>query len=103
LIVGTLLLLTPCLLTHSSFTIVTMSGLVHNWFEYHTLGSGPLYALSRFAVSLMNTAWANDAMLEWFKTGRFTYEYPLGLGKLDRQVCEGPPPMDFIGLNYYSR
>lgn len=55
-------------------------------------------------ASTISTAWANESMIEWFKTGRFKYAPPMGLGgKLDVETWPGPPPMDFIGLNYYSR
>lgn len=34
---------------------------------------------------------------------RFRYPLPLNGGAVERQVTDGPPPCDWIGLNYYSR
>ena len=45
----------------------------------------------------------NEVVLHYMKTGKLSWR-PLGpFGAVEYQNPGGPPPTDYIGINYYSR
>jgi hypothetical protein len=70
------------------------------------LDAGPLSAVTphlRLLLRLGNACWGNDVILDYLVSGRLSWR-PLGSwGAVEYQHPGGPPPNDFIGINYYSR
>ena len=75
---------------------------MHNYLRYEPMAPD---AFSRMWVSplcrLLNHIWANEIMLEYFRTGKFDWRIR-GVCSIQHQDPE-PPPLDWLGLNYYSR
>ena len=75
---------------------------MHNYLRYEPMAPD---AMSRFWTGplcrLLNHVWANDLFLEYFGKGKFHWSIP-GACNISHQEAE-PPPLDWLGLNYYSR
>lgn len=79
-------------------------GLIHHMIKFIPKGNGPHYALARYCSWWMTYWWGWDLVQQWALTGRFTWDLPLGGGRvIDYQVPGGRPPCDWWGINYYSR
>lgn len=58
---------------------------------------------NRALAALCNHTWGNDTILDFLGTGQLTWR-PLGpFCRLSYSCPAGRPPLDWVGLNYYSR
>jgi hypothetical protein len=59
---------------------------------------------TRAITHVFDVCWGNEPILGFLVTGRFSWR-PLGfLWPVEySNPGGGPPPLDFVGLNYYSR
>ena len=81
-------------------------GLVHNYMPFEAKAGIWHLAVwcNRALARLCHRCWGNDAVLAYLGTGAFRWR-PLGpaLAALSHTCPDGRPPLDWIGLNYYSR
>ena len=82
-------------------------GIVHNNmpFEARKGRYGLFIWWTRVLASVCNVCWGNDIILDYLGTGQLNWA-PLGalpLGGHSYTDPQGRPPMDWIGLNFYSR
>ncbi len=82
-------------------------GIVHNYmpFEARKGRYGLFIWWTRVLASVCNVCWGNDIILDYLGTGQLNWA-PLGalpLGGHSYTDPQGRPPMDWIGLNFYSR
>ena len=56
-------------------------------------------------AKLCNVCWGNDILLDYLGTGQLNWQpwAHLPLGAFSYTDPEGRPPLDWIGLNFYSR
>ncbi|KAF6258060.1 glycoside hydrolase superfamily [Scenedesmus sp. NREL 46B-D3] len=82
-------------------------GLTHMIIPFsHWPDLGPLTAHSRFAARWLTFWWGYDLMHEYLQSGRFAWCVPSldADGSSCKFVAEdGKPPMDWFGVNFYSR
>jgi beta-glucosidase len=71
-------------------------GLVHSVLNFEALPGSPFY-VKRIAAFL-DFAFAHERVLQFFERGTFDMPTPMG-----RVAFEDDAPLDFLGLNYYSR
>lgn len=81
-------------------------GIVHNYMPFEAR-AGKWWLLvwwNRALAALCNHCWGNDTILDFLGTGQLNWR-PLGplLGRVSYSCPEGRPPLDWVGLNYYSR
>eukprot|EP00878_Enallax_costatus_P007609 GHUV01007967.1.p1 GENE.GHUV01007967.1~~GHUV01007967.1.p1 ORF type:complete len:378 (+),score=113.54 GHUV01007967.1:966-2099(+) len=78
-------------------------GLVHHHITFLATGPRILRLLADYAASWMNYWWGYELVHQFLLTGRFTWTIPV-LGQwIEWQYPGGKPPMDWFGVNYYSR
>jgi beta-glucosidase/6-phospho-beta-glucosidase/beta-galactosidase len=81
-------------------------GLVHNemrfeWYRGDGITRWAPHA--RILLPIFDTCWGNDAITDYMRTGRFVWR-PTGPWRPVSYINPGgPPPLDYVGLNYYSR
>ncbi|CAK0742117.1 hypothetical protein CVIRNUC_001373 [Coccomyxa viridis] len=82
-------------------------GIVHNYmpFEARRGRYGFFVWWTRVLAKLCNVCWGNDILLDYLGTGQLNWQpwALLPLGALSYTDPEGRPPLDWIGLNFYSR
>jgi hypothetical protein len=81
-------------------------GIVHNYMPFEAkLGKwGLLIWWNRALASVCNHCWGNDLILDYLGTGQLHWRPLVGPLRALRYSCpDGRPPLDWIGLNYYSR
>ncbi|WIA39927.1 hypothetical protein OEZ86_013361 [Tetradesmus obliquus] len=82
-------------------------GLTHMVIPFsHWPDLGPLTAHSRFAARWLTFWWGYDLMHEYLQSGKFAWCVPsLGSGgsSCSFVVQDGRPPLDWFGVNFYSR
>ena len=66
-------------------------------------GSGPARVYLTPLTKLTTAAWANDIVVEYFRTGRFRWRSFIPGRGITFQEPEGAPGLDWFGVNYYSR
>ncbi len=73
-------------------------GIAHNVCRFYPAST--IGVLEKFACSFMNYVF-NDVIMKFLTTGTYNFYYPLFINVSADYGKK--PPMDFIGLNYYSR
>ena len=76
-------------------------GIVHNYLRYEAVGGAVSRAYTGPLTRWLNSIWCNDLMLDYFRTGKFHWAVPFG--SPIQHDDEEPPPLDWFGINYYSR
>ena len=82
-------------------------GIVHNLmpFEARKGRYGLFVWWTRVVARVCNVCWGNDVILDYLGTGQLNWAplAPIPLGGTSYTDPQGRPPMDWIGLNFYSR
>ena len=52
-------------------------------------------------TKLVNQLWGNGSLMQYLKTGVYTYKTPLGQVRFEDP--DGKPGCDFFGINHYAR
>lgn len=79
-------------------------GIVHNVFWLAPKGEGPLYTHVRWLCALGNHTQGTPQIVEFLGTGYFRWSMPPGWGPaIEYQDPLGPPGLDYIGVNNYTR
>lgn len=82
-------------------------GIVHNLmpFEARKGRYGLFVWWTRVLAKVCNVCWGNDIILDYLGTGQLNWAplAPIPLGATSYTDPQGRPPMDWIGLNFYSR
>ncbi|BDA42798.1 6-phospho-beta-galactosidase [Coccomyxa sp. Obi] len=81
-------------------------GIVHNYMPFEAR-AGKWWLLiwwNRALAALCNHTWGNDTILDFLGTGVLNWR-PLGplFCRVSYSCPHGRPPLDWVGLNYYSR
>jgi len=77
-------------------------GFVHNYATFVPLKDGLLYLGARVFSRFATNMWANQGLIDFFRTGVF--EWHSGIpGTGTRRDLGRRPGLDFIGVNFYSR
>ena len=82
-------------------------GLVHNIMPYEAApvamlgGWRPPWAVG--AAALAHAAWGNETVLTYLTTGVFEWHPAGALGPRISATDPAPPPMDWMGINFYGR
>ncbi|KAK9824973.1 hypothetical protein WJX81_001475 [Elliptochloris bilobata] len=80
-------------------------GIVHNWMPYEAKRSraGRFVWWPSVLMRLADRCWGNREILDFLRTGVLDWR-PMGPCTRVRYAAPGgPPPTDWVGLNYYSR
>lgn len=79
-------------------------GLVHHHIRFEAQGPKWLLWPAEYCCKWMNFWWGYDLMHRWMLTGEVEWSAPLGCGEgYSWRDPQGKPPMDWFGVNYYSR
>lgn len=74
---------------------------MHNYLRYEALGNSLSQAYTGPLTRWMNSVWCNELMVDYFRTGSFRWSIPFGSAIVHEDG--EPPPLDWFGINYYSR
>ena len=55
----------------------------------------------RLMTKLVNRLWGNGSLMQYLKTGVYTYKTPFG--RVHYEDPDGKPGCDFFGINHYAR
>lgn len=79
-------------------------GLVHHHIRFEPQGPGWLLGPARYCCRWLNYWWGYELIHGWLRTGELEWEAPLGMGEALRwRDPGGKPPLDWFGVNYYTR
>ena len=82
-------------------------GIVHNYmpFEARKGRWGLFVWWTRVLAKMCNVCWGNDIILDYLGIGCLNWQplTPIPLAGVSYTDPQGRPPMDWIGLNFYSR
>lgn len=79
-------------------------GLVHHHIRFEAHGPSWLLWPAQYCCRWMNYWWGYDLVHNWLLTGELEWTAPLGMGEaLSWRDPGGKPPLDWFGVNYYSR
>ncbi|KAL3135662.1 hypothetical protein ABBQ38_006139 [Trebouxia sp. C0009 RCD-2024] len=81
----------------------TKFGLTHAMWQFRTAGEGLLYLPAKWACGWATYCMGWDVVHDWMLTGRFEWRVPLRGVVHTWQYKGGKPPMDWWGIQYYSR
>jgi len=79
-------------------------GLVHHHIRFEAQGPSWLLWPARYCCRWMDYWWGYDLVHKWLLTGELDWRAPMGAGEpLSWRDPDGKPPLDWFGVNYYSR
>lgn len=82
-------------------------GIVHNYMPFEAR-KGKHWLLvwwTRVLAKICNVCWGNDIILDYLGTGQLNWQplAPFPVAGVSYTDPQGSPPMDWLGLNFYSR
>lgn len=79
-------------------------GLVHHHIRFEAQGPKWLLWPAEYCCRWMNFWWGYELIHKWLLTGELEWSAPLGMGEgFSWRDPQGKPPLDWFGVNYYSR